>query len=512
LDSYSVYANGRLIGQVGGFPPQPRLMFASKSDQVFAIPASSIPADHIVVFAVRVWRSRLFAARPGAGFGAPPLVGDAASVAARANLQIHDSFWWYAQNELNALMNVCAAILGFALFLVRRSEREYMWFGIAQVFWSVQAIAVLMEYFLTVPFFPTHFAYIVGIFGGSLFNLLFFHVLLRQPRRLLLWIGGVPVVIPIAYLFAVYLGLAGFENFDQFIALCYTPYTVAVALLILRSARRGNSEAWILLVPFSVSSLSIIYVEAFFALGLQRYPAIAWYFSLIWTVLNWPIYLGLNVIIACSCNLAVCAVLVLRFARSRRDEERLSAEFEAAREVRHVLIPNDLPALPGFQIESVYKPAGQVGGDIFQIIPLDRGGALIAIGDVSGKGMPAAMNQRMLARSQGGFTTCLVLRLDTDGTLTAANAGHIAPYIGGSELDVVNGLPLGQTSSSPRPQPASPRPTASLCSPTASSKPATNKASSWASIPRVSLPRIPHLKSCAVRSTSGRKTTSPSLP
>jgi serine phosphatase RsbU (regulator of sigma subunit) len=125
--------------------------------------------------------------------------------------------------------------------------------------------------------------------------------------------------------------------------------------------------------------------------------------------------------------------------------------------------------LAGFQIESVYKPAGQVGGDFFQIVQLDRGGALIAIDDVSGKGMPAAMtvsllvgtfrtlahytqspaeilaamNQRMLARSQGGFTTCLVLRLDADGTLTAANAGHIAPYIGASELDVVNGLPLG---------------------------------------------------------------------
>ena len=83
------------------------------------------------------------------------------------------------------------------------------------------------------------------------------------------------------------------------------------------------------------------------------------------------------------------------------------------------------------------------------------------IGDVSGKGMPAAMtvsllvgtvrtlahytqspgeiltamNQRMLARSQGGFTTCLVLRLDANGKLTVANAGHLAPYINGSESE-----------------------------------------------------------------------------
>ena len=55
----------------------------------------------------------------------------------------------------------------------------------------------------------------------------------------------------------------------------------------------------------------------------------------------------------------------------------------------------------------------------------------------------AAMNQRMLARSSGGFTTCLVLRADVDGMLTVANTGHIAPYLAGKELLIENGLPLG---------------------------------------------------------------------
>jgi serine phosphatase RsbU (regulator of sigma subunit) len=55
-----------------------------------------------------------------------------------------------------------------------------------------------------------------------------------------------------------------------------------------------------------------------------------------------------------------------------------------------------------------------------------------------------AMNQRMIGRGSG-FTTCLVLRLDPDGTLTAANAGHIAPYANGKELELSNGLPLGIT-------------------------------------------------------------------
>ena len=55
----------------------------------------------------------------------------------------------------------------------------------------------------------------------------------------------------------------------------------------------------------------------------------------------------------------------------------------------------------------------------------------------------AAMHQRMLARSQGGFTTCLVLRASPDCTLTFANAGHLAPYLRGTEVEMVNGLPLG---------------------------------------------------------------------
>jgi hypothetical protein len=93
-------------------------------------------------------------------------------------------------------------------------------------------------------------------------------------------------------------------------------------------------------------------------------------------------------------------------------------------------------------------------------------GVLVIIGDVSGKGMPAAMtvsllvgtvrtlahytqrpaeilsamNQRMVSRSQGGFTTCLVLKADADGLVTLANAGHITPYLIGTEVPVEGSL------------------------------------------------------------------------
>jgi len=191
----------------------------------------------------------------------------------------------------------------------------------------------------------------------------------------------------------------------------------------------------------------------------------AWFFELS----RWPFPFSFQDVADMVMLLGVMAVLPLRFARSRRDEEWLAREIESARTVQQVLIPTEIPSIPGFNIQCVYKPAGHVGGDFFQIIPIASGSSLIAIGDVSGKGMPAAMtvsllvgtlqtladttgspreilsamNHRMLTRSHGGFTTCLVLRVDPDGTLTMANAGHIAPYLAGQELTLKNSLPLG---------------------------------------------------------------------
>jgi hypothetical protein len=170
--------------------------------------------------------------------------------------------------------------------------------------------------------------------------------------------------------------------------------------------------------------------------------------------------------------LLVCAIVYALYSymvEQGHKQTVMLQEYRNARAVQQVLIPENSPDIPGYSIHSVYKPYGEVGGDFFQIIPLPDGGVLVIIGDVSGKGMPAAMtvsllvgtirtlahytqtpgammaamNQRLIGRSHGGFTTCLVLRADPDGTLTIANAGHISPYLAGAELTLDTGLPLG---------------------------------------------------------------------
>jgi hypothetical protein len=240
--------------------------------------------------------------------------------------------------------------------------------------------------------------------------------------------------------------------------------------LLIRGLLRGNRDARVVLPAIAVVSAANYWnflgtaAEVWhfpFRVPPMPYVHIGSYGMDFWSIWN-AIYF-----------VTMLLFLVLRTIGIAKEHARVAAELEAARVVQHVLIPEDIPTVPGFALHSVYQPAGEVGGDFFQILPTDSGGVLVVIGDVSGKGIPAAMtvsllvgtfrtlahytqspsnilaamNTRMLARSHGGFTTCLVLRADPDGTLTVANAGHIAPYLAGKELPVENGLPLGLSAS-----------------------------------------------------------------
>lgn len=163
-----------------------------------------------------------------------------------------------------------------------------------------------------------------------------------------------------------------------------------------------------------------------------------------------------------------------RHIRAEAEKASLEGEMSAAREVQRVMVPEDLPSVSGYAIESVYRPASEVGGDFFQVIPLKSGRSLAVIGDVSGKGLRAAMvvsmivgtlgtvssyteepaeildelNRRLCGHMQEGFATCQIVRLEEQGRLTIANAGHLPPYINGVEITFPGSLPLGLTETS----------------------------------------------------------------
>jgi stage II sporulation SpoE-like protein len=169
---------------------------------------------------------------------------------------------------------------------------------------------------------------------------------------------------------------------------------------------------------------------------------------------------------------AIVVLLVLMFRDQRKTAEeraQLAGEMEAAREVQQQLVPASIPPIVGFHIAAAYLPAAEVGGDFYQVLPLADGATLIAAGDVSGKGLKAAMtgalaigalrtlaaedlgpdelltrlNRQIVDAQNGGFITCLCLRVAADGAISFANAGHIPPFLNGRELAVDGSLPLG---------------------------------------------------------------------
>lgn len=167
-------------------------------------------------------------------------------------------------------------------------------------------------------------------------------------------------------------------------------------------------------------------------------------------------------------SLALFVMLGQRAWQGWRARDELRFEFEAAREVQQQLVA---PAVDvrGFKIESVYAPAKQVGGDFFRILPGGDGSLLVVVGDVSGKGLKAAMTVSAIMGALrgctsrepaeilaylnrvlygqigpiGGFVTCCVTLIASDGTMTHANAGNPAPYRNGKEMAVESGVPLG---------------------------------------------------------------------
>lgn len=158
-----------------------------------------------------------------------------------------------------------------------------------------------------------------------------------------------------------------------------------------------------------------------------------------------------------------------RYIKAQTEKAVLDGEMAAAREVQQLILPEALHSFPGYAIESVYSPAQQVGGDFFQILPVGNKGLLLVLGDVAGKGLPAAMlvsmlvgsirilaeethdpalilrklHDRLMGRTRGGFSTALAAFIADNGHVTIANAGHLPPYLDGHEVEMRGALPLG---------------------------------------------------------------------
>jgi phosphoserine phosphatase RsbU/P len=144
-----------------------------------------------------------------------------------------------------------------------------------------------------------------------------------------------------------------------------------------------------------------------------------------------------------------------------KEKEKLEAELEIARQVQSQLFPKEVPKLQTLELTGICKPARVVSGDYYDFIPLDSRSTALVIGDISGKGISAALlmaslqsslhAQLTMATNGGVSTATLVSRLnrqlyestppekyatfycslydDQSGLLAYTNAGHLAPIL-----------------------------------------------------------------------------------
>jgi serine phosphatase RsbU (regulator of sigma subunit)/predicted ester cyclase len=159
-----------------------------------------------------------------------------------------------------------------------------------------------------------------------------------------------------------------------------------------------------------------------------------------------------------------------------RERERIEQELRVARTIQQASLPKEVPTLEGWQITPYYQPARDVGGDFYDFFELEDGRVGFAVGDATGKGMPAALavtatcsmlravaqalgssspgeilarvNETLVARIPPNmFVTCFYAILDPkSGRLVYANAGHNLPCCrhehAATELEA-RGMPLG---------------------------------------------------------------------
>ncbi len=354
----------------------------------------------------------------------------------------------------------------FALFLSQRRNRDYLFLACylflvgtsngLQVSYLAGIIPAGLNFLISDPL---SYLYVVmqieftfsfaGRRVGRLWRMYELIVLLGSTMAFVTWSGHLPT-----------------DRFVLFEAVIGLPAALLLPVLLLIWYRRGYREAGWLIFPSMLPILSNGLIDlgtASIYLGWKRWDFLADPIPL------GPVPLQTSDLSALLFLLAIAVIMFLRFTRVRREQARTAAELNAAREIQQRLVPATLPVVPGFTIETAYFPAQEVGGDFYQVLTQPDCSTLIVVGDVSGKGLKAAMtgalaigairtlstecmrpadflarlNQQLVRSQESGFVTCICARIGADGEVTIANAGHLAPYRNGVEVAIESGLPLG---------------------------------------------------------------------
>jgi len=474
-DVYEIYWNGVKVGQLGNMPPH-LYWLSSLAPQIY-----NLGPARTGVLAIRVWKTPLPSNDPGTlgGFEGVPLIGSPKAIAAAAgNIQ----FDWLRQQQFRfGLVSLYAlvALLSFIVWLRDRSQWLLFWMTVFAITPLIELLLSGLElrYSAVTSICLTQIE--INVREASQWFLLLWLLQLHESRKLVRFIR-VAAVISIAagtldgtlfYFYPNILSTLQFQLGDAFLtifALAVEPLSAFLVAWAIVQRKRLDSARWtVAIVAFLNAGWYCITNAA--AQG-ERFTH--------WTLadkMNVPLFtlignpMSIQTLLRILLFLSIVYAVIRYSITERRRQANLEQEIQNARELQQVLVPETLPALPGFTLTSAYRPAQEVGGDFFQIIPLEGGATLVILGDVSGKGLRAAMavslivgavralaslipgpaqlltelNQRLYGRLQGGFATCVAMRLDPEGVCHVASAGHPAPFLNDRELNLPGALPLG---------------------------------------------------------------------
>ncbi len=472
--SNEFFVNGRRVAGWGSFAPGGANMFVNQL--IAPIPDSALASGQLTI-AVRSRAGKFSHHGDFAADGITALsriwLGPAHAV---SDLNELTSFRNYTSNATNLTLVLVVLLITLALAFTVRNEPEYAVLAAAL---AAQAAQQIESLWILLHNLPTTFWTLLLQDGLQLFGTValieFVRIVLGLRRSR--WFT--------AYYAALLLGLA----VSLFSTLYWTPrhaldHPVTVALHVFLQFvtmpaemglpllalwvgwRKRNRDAWLLSVPLLVNASLAYYLFGAYLLYLAHAVsattlALANYVPIRAFTVGW------NEVVSFAFSITLLIFIVVRTIRLAREKARAASEMQAVKTLQGLLLARCQQPTPGYAVETVYRPASEVGGDFFLVSPHPDGAIVAIVGDVSGKGLLAAMrvslilgalnretsrtpaevlsrlNQVLLGQGDMGFTTACCVRLEANGDYSFANAGHLNPYIDGQEIEAPGVLPLG---------------------------------------------------------------------
>lgn len=459
-DVYQVFVDGKLAGSFGKFSPGVIPASIYTQPAMFPVPAG---ASHVI--AIRVYYEGTvdalspFGDQKGGGLRSSPRIGTLPDVSG-----IYQLAWLERLKDISyipftvSITTIMTLFVG-ALFLYDRTDRAYGWLTLSYLVQTLDPLSNFLAGVTNVETVNQDYmaGYVLGAIGVGASAMVWWTWFgLRRPRWIPALIAGLCFVRAcgagiVLLAAAVPRLLPAVTYVDWVITALRVPSFLILVVTAFYGIRQGKAD--------KVETRLVVLALALKAAGFIHT-------TLFWYPFTIPIPAGTVQFLSYNGVIAILLMRRLLLAIRRQDEN--ANELKQAQEIQTVFLPEAI-SIPGYAFDTLYRPAREVGGDFFQIIPHASGeSVLLAVGDVGGKGLQAgmlvavliggmrstaeinddpkvvlsALNRRLIGRGDAS-ATCLVMKIDLDGSVTMANAGHLSPYRNGEEIPMEGALPLG---------------------------------------------------------------------